>query len=121
VASLTPPQAETLAIVAYLQPVSRPQITRIRGVSADSAVATLLDRGLIEQAGRSEFGAVMYRTSTLFLKLFGLSSLDQLPDIAQWDPTPEEQAELRERLLRAGDARAGRPALSEEQQPVGGD
>jgi segregation and condensation protein B len=121
VASLTPPQAETLAIVAYLQPVSRPQITRIRGVSADSAVATLLDRGLIEQAGRSEFGAVMYRTSMLFLKLFGLSSLDQLPDIAQWDPTPEEHAELRERLLRAGDARAGRPVLNEEQQPVGGD
>lgn len=111
--TLTPPQAETLAIVAYLQPVSRPQITRIRGVSADSAVSTLLDRGLIEQAGRSQFGAVTYRTSTLFLKLFGLSSLDQLPDIAQWDPTPEEQAELRERLLRAGDARAGRAEPSE--------
>jgi segregation and condensation protein B len=106
-ATLTPAQAETLAIVAYLQPVSRPEITRIRGVSADSATTTLLERGLIEDAGRSQFGAVTYRTSTLFLKLFGLRSLQELPDVARWDPTPEEQAELRERLLRAGEARAG--------------
>jgi segregation and condensation protein B len=105
--TLTPAQAETLAIVAYLQPISRPEITRIRGVSADSAAATLLDRGLIEEAGHSQFGAILYRTSTHFLKLFGLRSLEDLPDIARWDPTPEEQAELRERLLRAGGARAG--------------
>jgi segregation and condensation protein B len=107
VAALTPAQAETLAIVAYLQPISRPEMTRIRGVSADSAVATLLERSLIEEAGRSQFGAVLYRTGTLFLKLFGLNTLKDLPDVAQWDPTPEEQAELRERLLRAGEARAG--------------
>ena len=106
-ATLTPAQAETLAIVAYLQPVSRPEITRIRGVNADSATATLLDRGLIEPAGQSQFGAVLYRTGIQFLKLFGLRSLDELPDIARWDPTPQEQAELRERLLRAGDARVG--------------
>jgi segregation and condensation protein B len=106
-ATLTPAQAETLAIVAYLQPISRPEITRIRGVSADSAAATLLERALIEEGGRSQFGAVLYRTSTQFLKLFGLRSLEELPDVARWDPTPEEQAELRERLLRAGEARAG--------------
>jgi segregation and condensation protein B len=111
-ATLTQAQAETLAIVAYLQPVSRPEITRIRGVSADSTVATLLDRGLIEEAGHSQFGAVLYRTSTQFLKLFGLRSLDELPEVAQWDPTPEEQAGLRERLLRAGEARAGVPLQS---------
>jgi segregation and condensation protein B len=105
--TLTPAQAETLAIVAYLQPISRPEITRIRGVSADSASATLLERGLIEESGRSPFGAIMYRTSTLFLKLFGLQSLEELPDVAQWDPSPEEQTQLRERLLRAGEARAG--------------
>jgi segregation and condensation protein B len=105
--TLTPAQAETLAIVAYLQPVSRPEITRIRGVSADSAVATLLERSLIEEAGRSQFGAVLYRTSTQFLKLFGLRTLEDLPDVVRWDPSPEEQAELRERLLRAGEARAG--------------
>jgi segregation and condensation protein B len=105
--TLTPAQAETLAIVAYLQPVSRPEITRIRGVSADSASSTLLDRGLIEEAGHSQFGAVLYRTTTQFLKLFGLRTLEELPDIARWDPTPREQADLRERLLRAGEARAG--------------
>jgi segregation and condensation protein B len=105
--TLTAAQAETLAIVAYLQPVSRPEITRIRGVSSDSATATLLDRDLIVEDGHSQFGAVLYRTSEQFLKLFGLRSLDELPDIARWDPTPEEQAELRERLLRAGEARAG--------------
>ncbi len=105
--TLTPAQAETLAIVAYLQPISRPEITRIRGVSADSAVSTLLERGLIEESGRSQFGAVMYRTTTQFLKLFGLKALGELPDVSQWDPTPQEQAELRERLLRAGEARAG--------------
>jgi segregation and condensation protein B len=104
--ALTPAQAETLAIVAYLQPISRPEITRIRGVSADSAASTLLERGLVEESGRSQFGAVMYRTTTQFLKLFGLRSLDELPDIGQWDPSPEEESELRERLLRAGEARA---------------
>jgi segregation and condensation protein B len=103
---LTPAQAETLSIVAYLQPVSRPEITRIRGVSADSASGTLLERGLIEESGRSPFGAVLYRTTPLFLKLFGLDSLDGLPEPSQWDPTPEEEGELRDRLLRAGEARA---------------
>ncbi|HEY1689638.1 MAG TPA: SMC-Scp complex subunit ScpB [Solirubrobacteraceae bacterium] len=106
-ATLTPAQAETLAIVAYMQPVSRPEIGRIRGVSADSAAATLLERGLIEESGRSQFGAALYRTTSLFLKLFGMGSLKELPDVSQWDPSPEEQADLRDRLLRAGDARSG--------------
>jgi segregation and condensation protein B len=107
---LTPAQAETLSIVAYLQPVSRPEITRIRGVSADSAAGTLLERGLIEEGGRSQFGAILYRTTPLFLKLFGLTSIKQLPDPSLWDPSPEEEADLRDRLLRAGEARAGGPA-----------
>jgi segregation and condensation protein B len=103
---LTGAQAETLAIVAYLQPVSRPEIARIRGVAAESAVATLLERGLVQESGRSQFGAVLYRTSELFLRLFGLRSLQELPDPSEFDPSPELQAELRERLLRAGEARA---------------
>ncbi len=106
---LTPAQAETLAIVAYLQPVSRPEITRIRGVSADSATATLLERGLIEEAGRSQFGAVLYRTTSLFLTLFGLDGVGDLPDVAAFDPSPEQEGALRERLLRAGEARASGP------------
>jgi segregation and condensation protein B len=102
---LTQAQAETLAIVAYLQPVSRPEIARIRGVSSESAVATLAERGLIEEAGRSRFGAVIYRSTELFEKLFGLRSLEDLPDPSRFDPAPEVEAELRERLLRAGEKR----------------
>src|ERR1700692_1211622 len=85
---LTAAQAETLAIVAYLQPVSRPEIARIRGVGAESAAATLLERGMIEEAGRSQFGAVLYRTTELFLRLFGLATLDELPEIGTFDPSP---------------------------------
>jgi segregation and condensation protein B len=103
---LTPAQSETLAIVAYLQPVSRPEIARIRGVNAESAVATLLDRGMVQESGRSQFGAVLYRTTELFLRLFGLRSLKELPDPSAFDPSPELEADLRDRLLRAGEARA---------------
>lgn len=103
---LTQAQAETLAIVAYLQPVSRPEISRIRGVSSESAVTSLVERGLIEESGRSRFGATIYTTSDLFERLFGLTGLDQLPDVARFDPTPEDAAELRERLLKAGEQRS---------------
>ena len=74
---------------------------------SESATTALADRGLIEEAGRSQFGAVLYRTTPQFLKLFGLDSPEALPDIAQWDPSPEEAAALRDRLLRAGEARSG--------------
>jgi segregation and condensation protein B len=104
---LTAAQAETLAIVGYLQPVSRPEVARIRGVASDSAAASLVERGLVEEAGRSQFGAVLYRTTPLFLKLFGLNSLDDLPDPEQWDPSPDEASALRDRLLAAGAARSG--------------
>jgi segregation and condensation protein B len=103
---LTQAQAECLAVVAYLQPVSRPEVARIRGVASESAVGTLLERGLIEESGRSQFGAVLYRTTDLFQKLFGLKGLDALPDPAAFDPSPEDEADLRERLLKAGEQRA---------------
>jgi segregation and condensation protein B len=106
----TPPlsqaQAECLAITAYLQPVSRPEIARIRGVNSDSPVSTLEDRGLIEERGRTQFGAIMYRTTPLFEKLFGLESLDALPDIEGFKPSAEDEQELRDKLLRAGEQRA---------------
>ncbi|MDQ6818672.1 MAG: SMC-Scp complex subunit ScpB, partial [Actinomycetota bacterium] len=104
--ALTPAQAETLAIVAYLQPVSRPEIARIRGVGAESATSTLLERSLIEEVGRSQFGAVLYRTSELFLRLFGLLNLEDLPELSSFDPAPDVEEGLRERLLRVGEARA---------------
>jgi len=103
---LTQAQAETLAIVAYLQPVTRPEIARIRGVTSESAVQTLAERGLIEETGRSQFGAVIFKTTELFERLFGLAGLEQLPDPSQFDPTPDDERELRERLLKAGDQRA---------------
>jgi segregation and condensation protein B len=103
---LTQAQAETLAIVAYLQPVSRPEVARIRGVSSESAVQTLAERGLIEESGRSRFGAAIFKTTELFERLFGLAGLDQLPDPSRFDPTPGDERELRERLLKAGEQRA---------------
>ena len=115
---LTQAQAECLSIVAYLQPVSRPEIARIRGVASESAVATLEERGLIEDCGRSQFGAILYRTSSLFQRLFGLASLDGLPDPAAFDPSPEEEGELRDRLLKAGEIRAGGPAAAHGQEPL---
>jgi segregation and condensation protein B len=106
----TPPlsqaQAECLAIVAYLQPVSRPEIARIRGVNSDSPVATLEERGLIEEKGRSQFGAILYRTTSLFEKLFGLEDLTALPDFRAFEPSVEDAEELRAKLLRAGEQRA---------------
>src|SRR5207253_8831174 len=72
---------ETLAIVAYLGPCTRPDGTRSRGVAADSAVASLLERGLIAEAGRDEEagGAIRYRTTPFFERVFGLESLSELP------------------------------------------
>ena len=87
---------ETLAVVAYLGPVSRPEIARIRGVAADSAVAGLVERGLIAEAGReSEGGAVRYRTTPLFERVFGLAGISELPRL---DDLGEGAEDLRGRL-----------------------
>jgi len=96
---------ETLAIVAYLGPCSRPEIARIRGVAADSAVASLVERGLIAEAGREggAGGAVRYQTTPLFERVFGLESLAALPRL---DDLGEDAGELRERLLEVAHARA---------------
>jgi segregation and condensation protein B len=96
---------ETLAIVAYLGPCSRPEVARIRGVAADSAVASLVERGLITEAGRETGpgGAVRYRTTPLFERVFGLDSLAALPRL---DDLGGGAGELRERLLEVAAARA---------------
>ena len=87
---------ETLAIVAYLGPCSRPDIARVRGVAADSAVAGLVERGLIAEAGRDDgAGAVRYRTTALFERVFGLESLSALPRL---DDLGADAGEIRERL-----------------------
>jgi len=88
---------ETLAIVAYLGPATRPEIARLRGVAADSVVAGLLERGLIAEAGRDEHagGAVRYRTTPLFERVFGLESLSALPRL---DDLGGDADEIRDRL-----------------------
>lgn len=70
---------ESLAVIAYLGPCSRPDIARVRGVAADSVVAGLVERGLVSESGRDEGGAVRYRTTPLFERVFGLESLSALP------------------------------------------
>jgi segregation and condensation protein B len=96
---------ETLAIVAYLGPCSRPEIARIRGVAADSAVASLVERGLIAEAGREAGpgGAVRYRVTALFERVFGLESLSALPRLEDLGGDPEE---IRLRLHAVAEARA---------------
>ena len=87
---------ETLAIVAYFGPVSRPEIARIRGVAADSAVAGLVERGLIAEAGRDkEGGAIRYESTPLFERVFGLTGLSELPRL---DDLAEDGEGLRARL-----------------------
>jgi len=96
---------ETVAIVAYLGPVSRPEIARIRGVAADSTVASLVERGLVAEAGRENApgGAVRYRVTPLFERVFGLDSLAELPRL---DDLGGDADAIRDRLLAVAEARA---------------
>src|SRR6202012_5669401 len=84
-----PPQAalETLAVVAYRQPVSRARVSAVRGVNCDGVMRTLTLRGLVEEAGTdTETGAILYRTTGYFLERLGLASLEDLPDLAPFLP-----------------------------------
>ncbi len=94
---------ETLAIVAYLGPVSRPEIARIRGVNVDGVVSGLVERGLIGEGGRDdEFGAIRYRTTPLFERIFGLESIAALPRL---DDVGADTAAIRERLETVAERR----------------
>lgn len=86
-ARLTQAALETMAVVAYRQPISRSRISAIRGVNVDGVIRTLVTRGLVEEAGtEAESGAVLYRTTSYFLERMGLGSLADLPDIAPMLP-----------------------------------
>ena len=90
-ARLTQAALETLAVVAYKQPVSRARISAVRGVNVDGVVRTLVARGLIEEAGRDpETSAVLYRTTSYFLERIGLASLADLPELAPMLPDVED-------------------------------
>jgi len=94
-ARLTQAALETLAVVAYRQPVSRGRVSAIRAVNVDGVMRTLLTRGLVEEAGVEPVsGAVLYRTTSYFLERMGLQSLDELPDLAPFLPPDDEAAEL---------------------------
>ena len=86
-ARLTQAALETLAVVAYKQPISRGRISAIRGVNVDGVMRTLVTRGLVEEAGAdAETGAVLYRTSSYFTERMGLSDITELPELAPFLP-----------------------------------
>ncbi len=90
-ARLTQAALETLAVVAYKQPVSRQRVSAIRGVNVDGVVRTLLSRGLVEESGQDgESGANLYRTTNYFLERIGVSSLDDLPELAPYLPDMDD-------------------------------
>ncbi|HET9872567.1 MAG TPA: SMC-Scp complex subunit ScpB [Propionibacteriaceae bacterium] len=97
-AKLSQPALETLAVIAYQQPISRARISAVRGVNVDGVIRTLLTRGLVEEAGVDPHsGALVFRTTSYFLERMGLSTLDDLPDLAPHLPEADElEAELSE-------------------------
>lgn len=94
-ARLTQASLETLAVIAYRQPVSRGRVAAIRGVNVDGVIKTLLTRGLIEEAGHEdESHAILYRTTSYFLERLGIASLEELPPIAEHLPDLAELDEV---------------------------
>jgi segregation and condensation protein B len=112
-ARLSAAALETLAIVAYKQPLSRAQVAAIRGVNVDGVMRTLQQRGYIEEVARDPGpgNAVMFGTTRLFLEKLGLDSLDQLPALGEFVPSPEV-VEALEQTLRAPSADDAPPAAS---------
>lgn len=98
-ARLTQAALETLAVVAYQQPVSRARVSAVRGVNVDGVMRTLLTRGLVEEAGQDVgTGAHLYRTTGYFLERIGVSSLDELPELAPYLPDMEDLEDEIERV-----------------------
>jgi segregation and condensation protein B len=95
---LTQAALETLAVIAYRQPVSRARVSAVRGVNCDGVIRTLVLRGLVEDSGTDpETGAILYRTTGYFLERLGVASLDELPDLAPFLPENIEDIEDNER------------------------
>jgi segregation and condensation protein B len=104
---LTPALLETLAVVAYLQPVTRADVAEVRGVSSEWALTSLEERGLVEQRGRADTpGApILYATGDRFLKLLGLRTTDELPPLEEFSLAASEVEEIRSRLLANAERR----------------
>jgi segregation and condensation protein B len=102
-ARLTQAALETLAVVAYRQPVSRTRVSAVRGVNVDGVMRTLASRGLVEEAGSDhESGAVLYRTTPYFLERLGLNDLAELPNLANFLPESTTIDQLEDELSREG-------------------
>ena len=99
-ARLTQASLETLAVIAYKQPVSRSRVGAVRGVNVDGVVRTLLSRGLIQEEGEGEGGAILYGTTDYFLQRLGINSLDELPPLAPYLP----DVDLLDEIAQAGRA-----------------
>ncbi len=115
-ARLTQAALETLAVVAYKQPVSRARVSAIRGVNVDGVMRTLLTRGLVEEAGQDhETGATLFRTTGYFLERIGVQSLDELPELAPYLPDMEDlEDELAEMVAPAPVATEAAPETAPE-------
>ena len=102
-ARLTQAALETLAVVAYRQPVSRTRVSAVRGVNVDGVMRTLVSRGLVEEAGADhESGAILYRTSPYFLERLGLGDLTELPKLADFLPESTTIDALEDELSSEG-------------------
>jgi segregation and condensation protein B len=114
-ARLTQAALETLAIVAYKQPVSRARVSAVRGVNVDGVMRTLLARGLVQEAGHDEeTSAVLYRTTSYFLERIGVTSIDELPELAPYLPEMGDLEDLAESAPRRSTEPAAPPAEDPE-------
>jgi segregation and condensation protein B len=121
---LSGPALETLAIIAYKQPVSRAQLSAIRGVNVESTIATLIQRGYVAEIGHDPGPgqAILYGTTSRFLEQVGLDSLQELPPLAGFVPEPEVVEALERGLhLRVDDANAAAAAVGDSSDGSGAD
>lgn len=95
---LTQAALETLAVIAYNQPATREGVRAVRGVNSDSAIASLVDKGLVRELGKSDSGATLFGTTQTFLEKFGLRSPRDLPPLEQFAPDEQTRQLIRERL-----------------------
>lgn len=106
---LTQAALETLSVIAYNQPATREGVRAIRGVNSDSAISSLVDKGLVREMGKREGGAIMYGTTAAFLEKFGLRSVRDLPPLEDFAPDEETRRLIRDRLS----GRTSQPTLDD--------
>lgn len=100
---LSPAALETLAVIAYMEPIGRPEISRIRGVQADGVVTALVERGMLEEVGRDEPGGpIMFKTTRTFQERFNIKGAGELPPLQRFELTGPEAEAIRRRLMDAG-------------------